>query len=222
MSFLPSQRAPTKGPTRQGPKWIETAAPQPGNPRRPCRWHRSPGWLVIALLVGMARLLAADAHALPEPQLKALYLYNFTKYVDWPAESFAGTNAPFTIGVVGGADVGHALEEIVRGKRVNGRELVVRRIEQPEEVKACQVVFLDPKDRPLASFISAAKDLPVLTVGIAEDFLGSGGMVCLARKDQNIRPRIDLPTARRVHLNISAKLLALAEISDARPEGGKH
>lgn len=171
---------------------------------------------MAVLFLGMARVLAAEPHALPEPQLRALYLYNFTKYVEWPAGAFASTNEPFAIGVVGGANICQGLEELVKGKRVDGREVVVRRLEQPEEVKTCQVVFLDPKDGPIGPFISAAKDLPVLTVGVSEDFLKSGGIVCLARRDQGVRPKIDLAAARRVHLNISAKLMALAEDAGSR------
>ena len=173
---------------------------------------------MVALFFGMARILGADSHSLPEHQLRALYLYNFTKYVEWPAQSFAGTNTPFTIGVVGGTDLCQDLEELAKGKRVDGRELIVRRIEQPEEAKACQLLFLDPQDGLFVPFLTIAKDLPVLTVGVAEDFLRSGGVVCLARKDKNLRPKINLATARRIHLIISAKLLALADCSDSLPE----
>jgi len=174
-------------------------------------------WLILGILLCGTHLPASDTQSLPEHQLKALYIYNFTKYVDWPATVFSSTNAPFIIGVVGAPEIGADLAELARGKRVKGRELVVRRLDQPRDIKDCQLVFLDPQDGSPAAFLDAAKDLPVLTIGTSERFLASGGIACLIHQDKTIRPRIDLPAARRVHLDISAKLLALAGSPGGRP-----
>jgi hypothetical protein len=168
-------------------------------------------WYSVVLLTWYPGL-AADPAPLAEHQIKALYLYNITKYMEWPADAFASTNAQFTIGLLAGPDLEGDLLEITKGKAINGRSIVVRSIEQPQDVKSCQLIFLESGDKQrLIQFLNAVKDIPVLPVGVSEDFLTSGGIISFARKDNKLRLRIDLDAARRARLTVSAKLMAVAE-----------
>ena len=177
----------------------------------------------LAVLLTFDRGLAADPTPLAEHQIKALYLYNLTKYMEWPADAFATTNAPFTIGLMAGGDLRDDLVEITRGKVIGGREILVRSIDRTEDVKSCQLIFLESGDkRNLAQALNAVRDLPVLPVGVSEDFLNSGGIISFARKDNKLRLRIDLNAARRARLTVSAKLMAVAENASGQPERNRN
>ena len=190
---------------------------------RPGCFLRTLKLLCLVSLLMFNRELAADPAPLAEHQIKALYLYNLTKYMEWPADAFANTNAPFTIGLMAGPDLEGDLLEITKGKTINGRDIVVRSIEHPQDVKCCQLIFIESGDKQrLARILNAAKDIPVLPVGVSEDFLASGGIISFARKENKLRMRIDLDAARRARLTVSAKLMAVAENAGGKPEGPKH
>jgi len=155
---------------------------------------------------------------LPEHRLKALYLYNFTKYLEWPEESFTNAPGAFTIGLVCGSELEADIREISKGKEVNGREIVVRRIEQPREAKLCQMVFLQSGDADrIKAILGTVKDLPVLTVGASDEFIAWGGMISFARKENNLRVKLDLQATRQARLMVSAKLIAVAERVNSTP-----
>lgn len=169
--------------------------------------------LLVFLWLAAAPARAADPPPLAEHQIKALYLFNFTKYVEWPAAAFASTNAPFTIGLLAPAELQRDLLELTQGKNVNGREIRFRLIEKEQDLKSCQILFLGADDpRRAAQALGTVKDSAVLTVGEAEDFLGRGGMVNFVRKNNKLRLEINLEAAQRARLAISAKLLAVAEV----------
>jgi|ERR1017187_1889484 hypothetical protein len=184
------------------------------------RFRRALSVVCLVSLLAFDRGLAADPAPLAEHQIKALYLYNLTKYMEWPADAFAGSNAPFTIGLLAGPDLREDLLEITKGKDINGREILVRSIESTQDVKSCQLIFLESGDKQrLTQILNAAKDSPVLPVGVSEDFLVSGGIISFARKDNKLRLRIDLNAARRARLTVSAKLMKVAENVNGQPEG---
>jgi hypothetical protein len=190
---------------------------------RPGRFLRTLNLLCLVSLLTFDRGLAADPAPLAEHQIKALYLYNLTKYMEWPADAFANTNADFTIGLLAGADLEGDLLEITKGKSINGRSIVVRSIEHPQDVKSCQLIFLESGDKQrLTQFLDAVKDIPVLPVGVSDDFLTSGGIISFARKDNKLRLRIDLDAARRARLTVSAKLMAVAENVGGKTEEPIH
>ena len=179
--------------------------------------------LLVLSLLTFGRRRAADPAALAEHQIKALYLYNLTKYVEWPADAFANTNAPFTIGLMAGPELKGDLLEIIRGKAINGRDIVVRSIQGTQDVKSCQLIFLESGDKQrLSQALIAAKDFPVLPVGFSEDFLTSGGIISFARKDNKLRLRIDMDAARRARLSVSAKPMSVAENVAGKPEKPSH
>jgi hypothetical protein len=165
--------------------------------------------LLLPAVVGTLR--AADASALQEHELKALYLFNFTKYVEWPEQPTGDTNS-FLVGVVGAPDVEASLIEATRGKDVGGKPVVVRRFEPGGDLRGCRIVYVGLTDRgQVDRLMEGLRDQPALTVGEGEIFLDRGGMIGFVRKDKKIRLFVGLEKARRSGLRVSAKLLGVAE-----------
>jgi len=171
----------------------------------------------LLLLAAAAPLEAGDAGPLPsssrdEYEVKAAMLYNFAKFVDWPAAALA-PGAPFVIGIVGNDPFGIRFDASLRDKAVNGHPIVVRRFALADDMKGCQVLFLSAADpararRVLQSFARA----PVLTVGEGEHFAAIGGVIGFVMDDRRVRFEINLDAAHRAGLQISSKLLRLATV----------
>jgi YfiR/HmsC-like len=178
---------------------------------------RAPRWL--PLLACLAPFVSSPAPAQEQPatlerQVKAAYLLNFTRYVDWPAASFPDSAAPVNLCLVGGDE---AMPEIVRhtieGRRSRGRPVRLIRPDVPSQAGDCHVVFL-PAETPLAdTWLAALRGTPTLTVGEGPEFIRHGGMVAFMIVDQRVRFLIDDAAARASGLRISSRVLALA----ARP-----
>ena len=172
--------------------------------------------LIAGALLARAPVCAAEPLPLAEHQIKALYLFNFTKYVEWPAASNA---TPFTIGISAAPEVRNVLLEITRGKRIQGREIVVQTITTAQDIQACQLVFIGTTDKPrIAALLQRAQAAVVLTVGDAESFLALGGMVNFMRQENKLRIEIGLDAVQRTRLVMSAKLLAVAGTVKGRAE----
>src|SRR5207247_2374380 len=126
-------------------------------------------WWVIAGLV-FSGVLDSPAQTAPAPeyQLKAVFLFNFTQFVEWPTNAFPETRTPLVIGVLGEDPFGAYLDETVRGEKVNDRPLVVQRYHRVEEIKACHVLFISRSEREKLELIFAnLKGRNILTVGDA-------------------------------------------------------
>ena len=166
------------------------------------------GALALAgALLGCAS--AAEPAPLAEHQIKALYLFNFTKYVEWPAT--ASNAAPFVIGVCESLEVKNDLVEITRDKRVQGRAIVIQLIRSAQEGGTCDLLFIGATDPArIAELLRPSRNAAVLTVGAAENFLALGGMVNFVRREDKLRLEIGLDAVQRARLVMSAKLLAIA------------
>jgi hypothetical protein len=148
-----------------------------------------------------------------EYQVKALFLLNFTKYVDWPPAAFAGTNAPIVIGLYGEDKFGDALTNAVAGQTVSGRQIVIQPIEKDGDFGKCQMLFIsDSEKNHLGEILDKIKALPVLTVGETDQFMEWGGMINFVKKEGKIRLEINLAAARQAKLGISSKLLDVADM----------
>jgi len=164
------------------------------------------GAVIVALAVPSTR---AQEPAL-EYQVKSAYLYNFVKFVEWPAGAISG---PLTICIAGRNPFRDALDDIVRGESIDGHPIAARVVAALQP--ACNVVFV-PHDVPTAEFLGAARTAPVLTVGESADFIAQGGMINFVRDAGMIRFEIDQDAATRAGLHISSRLLRLSR-SPARP-----
>jgi hypothetical protein len=169
--------------------------------------------LILGLLCAAAGFSRAAELQLSEAQVKALFLYNFAKYVDWPDATFAQADAPIVIGVMGDSGFSDTLEKSVAGKRVGGRGIVVKSISEVGEDPACQILFVPASQKHRTDqVLTRLKGKPVLTVGETDEFLKSGGMINFFKKEGKVRLEIDLRPAREAKLHVNAKLLSVADV----------
>lgn len=170
------------------------------------------GWRTAAFALAAA-CACAFAQDLSEHQVKAAFLYNFTKFVQWPAESFPGPQAPVNLCIAGREALGGGIDAL-HGKPVQGRELRVRRSVRAEDLKTCHVLFVpDSKEAPAPELLRAARSSPVLTVGEADGFASSGGIVGFVLREERVHFEINPDAAARANLAISSQLLRLATIA---------
>ena len=160
--------------------------------------------------------LIAPAQSPKENQLKAVLLLNLARFVDWPESAFAAPDSPIVIGILGHDPFGRTLDEAVQGEQVNGRPIVVERYANLSAVRPCQILFICNNERGhIADVLRAVQGKPVLTVSELDGFAASlGGMVRVYTNSQNkIRLQINLEAARAEKLQLSAKLLQVAELT---------
>ncbi|HYT71643.1 MAG TPA: YfiR family protein [Gemmatimonadales bacterium] len=171
-------------------------------------------WIVASALVLCAGPgLSAQTARASEYQVKAVFLFNFAQFVDWPAEAFPGSDTPVVIGVLGDDPFGGVLDQTVRDERLRGRPFQVRRYQSVDEIKICHILFIgrSDADRP-AGILAGLKHRPILTVSDADGFAERGGTIRFVTDRSRIRLQINLEAAEAAHLTISSKLLRLAEV----------
>jgi YfiR/HmsC-like len=169
-------------------------------------------FVILFALLALVRPVRADEPS-REYQIKAAFIYNFVQFVEWPASAFQSDSSPITIGILGDNPFGDVLEHVVQGKTVNGRSLVVRYFSRIEDAERCQVLFVNSADQGLLSALhDQLKDKSVLTIGEAEQFLWTGGVIRFYTEDNKVRFEINLEAAQQARLKISSKLLRLAKI----------
>jgi len=163
--------------------------------------------LLITLLAG-----AAETGPSREFQVKAVFLYNFAQFVEWPADVFESPDSPLVIGILGLDPFGDFLDETVRGERVGGRPLVVERYRWVGDIQRCHILFISGSEGTHAEQIATAlKGRSVLTVCDWEGLVRYGAMVRFTTERNRVRLRINLEAAKAAGLNISSKLLRSAE-----------
>jgi len=150
-----------------------------------------------------------------EYQLKAAFLYNFAKFVEWPADAFPDAKSPFIIGVIGENPFDDALERTVMNKTINGHPFAVKQCKTASEIKACHILFISQSERKrLAEILRTVRGERVLTVSEIEHFLTGGGMIQFLMEGNKVRFAIDDNAAKAAGLRISSKLLSLAKRSE--------
>lgn len=149
-----------------------------------------------------------------EYAVKAAYLYNFAKFVEWPTGVFPDPYAPLLICVVGDNPFGDALTAI-SGKWVESRPVAVRHLPTVVNLEQCHIVFIGRAEQGrFRSLLVRLAHSPILTVSDIDDFAQGGGMIGLVEADQRIRFAINLNAARQANLKLSSQLLKLATIVD--------
>ena len=183
------------------------------------RRRRAPCAFLCALFVmGVGWIAGTSVSSAEEPmsseyQVKAAFLINFPKYVDWPAEAFAATNSPIVIAVLGQTKVTAEIQKIIAGRTVNGREIVLKRLASGEASGVCHILFISAAEQQHSpSLLTQLKDASVLTVGESDDFLERRGIINLARRDQKIALEVNLTAADKARIKISSKLLGVASV----------
>ena len=179
---------------------------------RSTRWL---GWILgLWFLADLAT--PAPAQVAEEYQVKALFLYNFAKFVDWPPNMRAD---PICIGILGDDPFGDALDQTVKGKTVNGRNFVVKRLQRQEDGEGCHIVFISASEKKkVRAILNGLGRCNVLTVGDVEGFAAAGGVINFEIVDSKVRFEVNIDAAERAGLKLSSKLLNLAKIvRDGRP-----
>ena len=144
-----------------------------------------------------------------EYQVKAVFLFNFAQFVEWPPNVFPDANAPLVIGVLGHDPFGSYLDDTVRGERVNSRPLIVQRYRNAAEIKSCHVLFISRSESDqLDQLVANLKYRKILIVTDADG--GKGGVIIrFVNEGNRIRFKIDAQAAKAANLTISSKLLRL-------------
>jgi hypothetical protein len=147
-----------------------------------------------------------------EYQVKALFLYNFAKFVDWPPSNFASPQDSFTLCVVGEDPFGGELDRAVVDKTIKGRRVSVKRISNAQDARACQIAFIgSTNEKRVKKLLEELSFASVLTVGDGSGFTDWGGIVKFTLDDNKIRFEINIDAAERARLKISSQLLSLAK-----------
>lgn len=177
----------------------------------PCRTR----WcaIILSLVISIPLHAPAQETLSREFQIKAVFLFNFTQFVQWPADAFPDPTSPFVIGVLGQDPFGAYLDETIMNEAVGNHNLVVERYATVEDIKNCHILFVSLTNKQeVRKALDAVKGKPVLTVSDAEGFAKSGGMVRLYNEVGHIRLRINVQPVTDANLVMSSKLLRLADV----------
>lgn len=177
---------------------------------------RSTGPALAAALMALTALWPNElmGQATKEYGLKAVLLFNFAQFVDWPPTAYSAASTPFVIGILGRDPFGPVLDDLLRPETLAGRRMVVERYRTVDRIGNCQILFVaDSEKSHLPRVFAALHGRPVLTVGDCDDFTVRGGMVRFVKNpDNRISLSINLTAAKATGLNISAKLLRVADV----------
>jgi hypothetical protein len=169
-------------------------------------------WLVLGL-GGLLPVPAAGRALSREYDVKAVFLYNFAMFIDWPKEAFEGPDSPLVIGILGTDPFGASLEETVAGERVKGRAIVIRRFSEAADAAGCHLVFISASERRRVRELLRQLHRPFLvTVADMPGFVESGGLIGFVTGTM-VGIRINPSALRDTRVLISSKLLRLAQIA---------
>jgi hypothetical protein len=167
----------------------------------------------MALLIAALVQAAAPSEELPEYVLKAGFLFNFAKYVEWPAEAFDAPESPIIVGVIGADPFGGTLEKALKGRRLGSRPLAIERFRGLDDLGRCHILFIPRGEKGATPLIlEKTAEWPLLAVGETEDFARSGGAVGILIENAKPKLQVNPAAAARARLTIDSRLLKLAEL----------
>lgn len=175
---------------------------------RPRRTPRALAWALAALLPWVCAA-AAEGPTVSADQVKAAFVYNFAKFVEWPADTFKDASEPIVVGIVGDGRFGEILDHTLHGKLVQGHPVTVRHFPD-SRVERCQILVI--ADERSADVLSRLGATATLTVGDGSDFTRAGGMIAFAVEDRRVRFDVNLEALRRAQLKPSSQLLKVARV----------
>jgi hypothetical protein len=170
--------------------------------------------ILLTILTGALCLADSPAAELDEYQAKAVFVYNFAKFVEWPPEAFKDGNDSLVICVLGRTPFEQTLDNTVRNKQIDGRGFAVRQVADAKQVTGCHLLFVTGPG--LKSFRSLRHELQSLTgllvVGESEGFVSEGGVINFKLTGRRLRIEINVAEAKREKLVINSRLLGLADV----------
>jgi hypothetical protein len=166
----------------------------------------------IGVLTLLCALISQAEDSKPsEYEVKAAYLYNFGRFVEWPAGASDTDANIFAICVLGQDPFGTALDATVYGESIGGKPVGIKRVGRPQDATGCRVLFIASSEQPrLRQILTALGQTNVLTVSDMPDFATRGGMIQFVLRDNKIRFEVDLAAAERARLSLSSELLKVA------------
>lgn len=177
---------------------------------------------ILSLFALMARCAGQDA-ASTEYQVKAAYLFNFAKFVEWPPDTFRSPDAPLEICVIGLNPFGHDLEGSIAGKTVGGHRLQIFTLPRTRDARFCQIVFIANSEKSqIPEILQSLTGASVLTVGDTSGFTDDGGMINFVWDGDRVRFEANVDAAEHAHLRISARLLTVAKLVVGKSQAEKH
>lgn len=169
--------------------------------------------LLVVCVTAHVSAIFAQGETLTEYHIKAAFLYNIAKFVQWPPGELGDTASPFNLCVVG-IEPFISMRETLTGKRIQGHEVVVRRVEQIDTAGNCQMLFVSATENATSDALLTEMNHPVLTVGETPDFIKRGGIINLKTINNKIRFEIERFAGERNGFKFSAQLLKLAILVD--------
>jgi hypothetical protein len=165
--------------------------------------------LLLALLHGMASV-PVMAQTPNEYRVKAAFILNFARFIDWPADAY-GDGGSLVVGIVGDDPFGGSLDQL-NGNSVNGHRIVIKRLKAGDYLRACQILFVSSSERSrLGKILESTRGGTVLTIGELAQFTQAGGIIKFVIQDNKVRFEINTGAASQARLRVSSKLLALSK-----------
>lgn len=178
-----------------------------------CRNFISGFFFTCLLSISNLSFVSAQKSPTAEYQVKAVFLYNFTQFVEWPPTAFASKESPLIIGVLGDNPFGTFLEETVSGEKVNGHPLAVQYYKTPEDIKTCHLLFINISEKNKQEEIALTlKGKNILTVTNNSDLVKQEEAIRFFIKSNKIQFQINPEVAKESNLLMSSKLLNIAKI----------
>ncbi len=163
-------------------------------------------WLLLAGDYGSAQEFRPT-----EYQIKAAFLFNFAKFVEWPSQAFAAGTSPLVIGILGENPFHDDLARTIQNKTVDEHPVVIKELRSPAQATNCHLLFISTSEKNrLPEIMQSLKGASVLTVGEMDRFTENGGMINFILEGTKIRFQINKDAAARAGLKISSKLMNLA------------
>ncbi|MEO8147467.1 MAG: YfiR family protein [Bacteroidia bacterium] len=148
-----------------------------------------------------------------EYRVKAIFLFNFTRFIDWPDSSFGTKDAPLVIGIIGEDPFGAYLDETVAGEKCGTHSILIQHYTEVTEINSCHILYINLSDpAQIKTILNTLAGRSILTVNDNPDFPRWGGMVRFFTENNKLRLQINAATTKAAQLNISSKLLGVAQI----------
>jgi uncharacterized protein DUF4154 len=168
-------------------------------------------------LLALVPIVSATEDFTREYKVKAGFLFNFTKFVEWPTDALASADSPLVIGVFADDPAAGVLVHALENKTASGRPITLKLLAADTPPFGCQMFFLGrAKEERLAGLVAQTRGRPILTVGEVDQFAQRGGIINLVRKDDSFRFEVNLEAAEKARLKISASLASMATIVKAQ------
>lgn len=178
-------------------------------------WHGGRPKALSALIAICALTLvprvSSQGSAPSEYEVKAAYLYNFGRFVEWPSEAPSVQATSFQLCVLGKDPFGAALFRTISGETIGGKYVVAKYLSSPQQAEDCREVFISSsEDSQLGTILPALDEDRILTVSDMPDFAERGGMIQFVLESNRVRFRVNLTAAQHAGLTLSSELLKVA------------